>query len=275
MKVVLVTPNAADGNLAAGFLAGEGMETVLCAVLSESGALELAQVGCAILVEEALADTEVAQFREVLDHQPPWSDLPILLVAARESSLSALGENVFPGSGNVTLLQRPLHPLTLVSAVNMALRARQRQLEVRDLLRQREDALRQRDEFLAMLAHELRNPLAPIRNAAYLLGTIDSPDPLFVKCRGMIEKQAQHMTRLVDDLLDISRLELGKIGLRLQSVDLDESVAAAVEACAAVTSLHGHAVNLRRAGDVHGEAARHQRRPCSAVSPASPPSRRR
>jgi len=255
MKVVLVTPNEADSGLAAGFLAGESMETVVCNALSALGPLALTEVGCAILVEEALEETEIAQFREALDHQPPWSDLPILLVAARDSSLSALGENVFPSSGNVTLLQRPLHPMTLVSAVNMALRARARQFEVRDLLRQREDALRQRDEFLAMLAHELRNPLAPIRNAAYLLGTIASPDALFAKCRLMIEKQARHMTRLVDDLLDVSRLELGKVGLHLQSVDLNEIAAAAVEASMPITSLHRHAVRLHpRAGSVRVQA---------------------
>ena len=61
--------------------------------------------------------------------------------------------------------QRPLNPLTLVSAVQVGLRARARQMEVRDLLQKRDEALRQRDDFLAMLAHELRNPLAPMRSA--------------------------------------------------------------------------------------------------------------
>lgn len=255
MKVVFVTPNEVDSGLAAGFLDGASVETVVCEALAALDSLPLAEVGCAIFVEEALEESDLAQFREALDQQPPWSDLPILLLAARDSSLSALGENVFPRSGNVTLLQRPLHPMTLVSAVNMALRARVRQFEVRDLLRERERALQQRDEFLAMLAHELRNPLAPIRNAAYLLGTIDSPTPLFVKCRLMIEKQARHMTRLVDDLLDVSRLELGKVGLRMQSVDLNEIVAAAVEASMPFTSLHGHSVRLNpRAECVHVQA---------------------
>jgi CheY-like chemotaxis protein/nitrogen-specific signal transduction histidine kinase len=145
----------------------------------------------------------------------------------------------------VTVLQRPLHPVTLVSAVNVALRSRQRQVEVRDLIALRDEAVRQRDEFLAMLAHELRNPLAPIRNAVYLLGTLENADPLFLKCRGMIEKQSRHISRLVDDLLDVSRLERGKVELRLQRVDLNDGIASAVEACAAMTSSHRHDVRVR------------------------------
>jgi CheY-like chemotaxis protein/nitrogen-specific signal transduction histidine kinase len=135
--------------------------------------------------------------------------------------------------------------VSLVSAVNVALRARVRQLQVRDLLGQRELAVRQRDEFLAMLAHELRNPLAPIRNAVYLLGTLDIDHPLFLTCRTMIDKQARHITRLVDDLLDASRLELGKVDLQLQRVDLNESVTAAVESCAMAISSQKHRVNVR------------------------------
>ena len=255
MKVAVVTPNLVDSGLAEGFLAGQGMETVVFGALSDVGSLLLADVGCVVLVEEALAEGDIAPFREALENQPAWSDLPILLIAARESSLSAWGDDVFPNTGNLTVLQRPLHPVTLVGAVRMALRSRQRQVQVRDLLAQREEGLRQRDEFLAMLAHELRNPLAPIRNAAFLLGTLAYTDALFVKCRAMIEKQARHMTRLVDDLLDMSRLELGKVELRLQSVDVDDSVAAAAEACLPITSQHGHTVSIRRAGrPIHARA---------------------
>jgi CheY-like chemotaxis protein/nitrogen-specific signal transduction histidine kinase len=140
-----------------------------------------------------------------------------------------------------------LHPVSLVSAVRVALRSRQRQYQVRDLLAARDRGLKQRDEFLAMLAHELRNPLAPIRNAVYLMGTLHNPDPRFAKCHAMIDKQARHITRLVDDLLDVSRLELGKVELRLQHVNLNETVAAAVEACMPFTNEHRHSVSVRTA----------------------------
>ena len=246
MKVVVVTPNEADRAGAESIFADQRLDTFACSALCELAPLELADIGCVVLVEEALAEPEVDAFRASLQAQPPWSDLPILLVAARDSSLSAVVEGLFPDSGNVTVLQRPLHPVSLVSAVNVALRSRQRQLQVRDLLALRDRDVRQRDEFLAMLAHELRNPLAPIRNAVYLLGTLPFDDPLYLKCRAMIEKQSRHVTRMVDDLLDVSRLELGKVELRMQRIDLNESMAAAVDACAPLTHSHRHVVSLRR-----------------------------
>ncbi|HET9651894.1 MAG TPA: ATP-binding protein, partial [Usitatibacter sp.] len=202
-------------------------------------------VGAILIAEEMLTAQLVERLAQRLMLQPPWSDLPVILIAAQESSLSELVQGLFPESGNVTVLQRPIHPVSLVSAVKMALRARARQLEVRDLLGQRELSLRNRDEFLAMLAHELRNPLAPIRNAAYILGTMESPDPDFVRTREMIDKQARHITRLVDDLLDVSRLELGKVQLRLQRVELNEAVAAAVDSGLASVGGRRHEVNVR------------------------------
>jgi signal transduction histidine kinase/CheY-like chemotaxis protein len=244
MKVVVVTPNEADSGLTVGFLAARGMETLVCRGLEELGLLVGTAIGCVVVVEEALVEPQIHAFHDALQAQPAWSDLPIILIASGERSLSTLVDGVFPRSGNVTVLQRPLHPITLVSAVNVALRSRQRQIEVRDLLALRDEAVRQRDEFLAMLAHELRNPLAPIRNAVYLLGTLENADPLFLKCRGMIEKQSRHISRLVDDLLDVSRLERGKVELRLQLVDLNESIASAVEACSAMTASHRHDVRL-------------------------------
>jgi signal transduction histidine kinase/DNA-binding response OmpR family regulator len=89
---------------------------------------------------------------------------------------------------------------------------------------------RQKNEFLSMLAHELRNPLAPIRNSATILRVaMDDPDKLRWAV-GVIERQVGHMVRLVDDLLDISRINRGKIRLRREPVDVAAVIAHAVEA---------------------------------------------
>jgi two-component system, sensor histidine kinase len=248
MQVLLVTPNEADRDLASGFLEGRGA-IVACPSLDEAAALIGPDIGCVVLVEDVLVEPDIRHFLDAVEAQPPWSDLPLLLIASQGTSLSALREDAFPHSGNVTLLQRPLHPLTLVSSVDMALRARQRQYEVRDLLEQRTRAVAQRDEFLAMLAHELRNPLAPIRNAVYLMKNINVPDPMFARYRGMIEKQTAHITRLVDDLLDVSRLELGKVELRPERIDLNQSVSAAAEACLPVITAQRQEVTLKLANE--------------------------
>jgi signal transduction histidine kinase/CheY-like chemotaxis protein len=247
LVVVLVSPNPADRGLAAGFLREQGFETRECASVPEATPHVGPGVGCIVIVEEALETEALDGFHNAIARQPAWSDMPLVIVAARGGSIQSLMESIFPISGNMTLLQRPLHPLSLVSAVRVALRSRQRQYQMRDLLAQREHAVQQRDEFLAMLAHELRNPLAPIRYAAYLMGTQKETNPLIDKCRVLIDKQARHITRLVDDLLDVSRLELGKIELRRQRVDLNEVAAAAVEACLPITSEQRHEVTLRTA----------------------------
>jgi signal transduction histidine kinase len=92
-----------------------------------------------------------------------------------------------------------------------------------------EAADRQKDEFLAMLAHELRNPLAPIRNAGEVLSRLTSSDARASQAVGVVQRQITGLTRLVDDLLDVSRITQGRIELQLQAVDLRQVVAQAVE----------------------------------------------
>ena len=92
------------------------------------------------------------------------------------------------------------------------------------------DAARRKDEFLAMLAHELRNPLAPIRNAVHLLRLVGPAEPRLEQARDLIDRQVTHMVRLIDDLLDVSRITRGKISLRKERVDLAAAVVQAAEA---------------------------------------------
>jgi len=104
--------------------------------------------------------------------------------------------------------------------------------EVRERTRaenQLKEAVVKRDEFLAMLSHELRNPLSPLRNASHMLMQADTQDPKVVWSRGVIDRQLKHMIRLVDDLLDVSRIARGKIVLVSEKVTLADIVAAAVE----------------------------------------------
>jgi signal transduction histidine kinase/integral membrane sensor domain MASE1/ActR/RegA family two-component response regulator len=98
------------------------------------------------------------------------------------------------------------------------------------LLAQLEQALQAKDEFLAILGHELRNPLAPLRNAAEILGARAAGDPAIERIQRIIERQVRHMVRLVDDLLDVSRIARGRVELRRERVSVAEVVARAVEA---------------------------------------------
>jgi signal transduction histidine kinase/ActR/RegA family two-component response regulator len=245
--VVLVTPNETDARVGVAFLTEAGIAACAYGSLADLSRTALANVGCAVLVEEALVHAEVAEFLLMLASQPAWSDLPLVLVASEGTSLGALVESVFPQSGNMAVLERPLNPVTLVSAVRVGLRARHRQLEVRDLLEQRNAALRKRDEFLAMLGHELRNPLAPLRNAVYIMHQLQLENPTLLKARDLIDRQTAHLQRLVDDLLEVSRLELGKVNLQKRPLDLNAAVASAAEASVPVVTTRKQSLAVRLA----------------------------
>ncbi|HEY2933568.1 MAG TPA: ATP-binding protein [Acidobacteriota bacterium] len=106
------------------------------------------------------------------------------------------------------------------------------------------DADRRKDEFLAILAHELRNPLAPIRNAVQILRAVGPPVPQLQWARDVIDRQVRQMTRLVDDLLDVSRISRGKVLLRKERVELTSVVGTAVEACRPLMEKWGHELTV-------------------------------
>jgi CheY-like chemotaxis protein len=135
----------------------------------------------------------------------------------------------------------------LVSAVRAALRARQRQYQIRQHVAEREHAAaelqandRRKDEFLAVLAHELRNPLAPIRNSLHILRLTGRQDPGTERVGEMIERQVNHMVRLVDDLLEVSRITRGQIELRIEPVDVADLVRTALETSRPLIEAAGH-----------------------------------
>ena len=121
--------------------------------------------------------------------------------------------------------------ITGVAGVSVDITERkQQEALLRDSQQQLRDADRRKDEFLAMLAHELRNPLAPIRTGLEFLRLSADDAAAVARIRPMMERQVSHMVRLVDDLLDVSRITSGKINLQRQRAHLAEMVHAAVDA---------------------------------------------
>jgi PAS domain S-box-containing protein len=106
------------------------------------------------------------------------------------------------------------------------------------------DADRRKDEFLATLAHELRNPLAPVRNAVQYLRLKGPPTPELAWARDVIDRQTQAMTRLIDDLMDVSRISRGKIELQRQQVDLATVIANAVETSQPKIEMFNHLLTV-------------------------------
>ncbi|HET9226202.1 MAG TPA: ATP-binding protein [Thermoanaerobaculia bacterium] len=222
-RVLILAPTGRDAILASQILGNMGLachpcanEDDLCREIGEGAAV-------AILAEEALHPWTVNSLLNALGRQGPWSDLPLIVFTRGERSSESILEALGP-LGNATVLERPVRVSTLVSAVKAGLRARRRQYEVRDLLVRQAEADRRKDEFLAMLGHELRNPLAAIRNALWLLEEAASGGEREARQRDVIDRQTHHLVRMVDDLLDVSRVTRGKISLQHQAVNLGDLV---------------------------------------------------
>ena len=386
LRLLILAPTTRDGGLAQAMLQRAGIACDCFADLASlCDALEQG-AGAVLFPEDALEQSQSGRLAGYLASQPAWSDLPVL-VLARPGAVSVDVARAMDLFGNVTVLERPMRVAALVSAVRSALRARQRQYQLRDHLAQRErtehllrqsfeemqtlletlpigvfiahdpecrritgnrsasellrmssgdnlsksaapgeapahfrvcrdgvelpahelplqraargervrgeavdqvfddgtvlntvvsamplfdaqdkprgavgaimdvtehkrnesalrDADRRKDEFLAILAHELRNPLAPIRNSLHLLRMTNPHDPTARRVCVMMERQVDVMVRLVDDLLEVSRITRGTISLRKETVEAAVVVRRTVEANRALIEAAGHRLVL-------------------------------
>jgi signal transduction histidine kinase len=108
-----------------------------------------------------------------------------------------------------------------------------------------QEANQRKDEFLAMLSHELRNPLAPIRNALEVIRRIAPPDPKFTWAGDVMDRQVRQLTRLVEELLDVARISQGKVALNKEPVDLNAVVAQSVETAQPFIEQRRHSLQVR------------------------------
>ncbi len=224
---VLVWAPLRDGQLTVGFLTDAGFACQACPSWDEFAAELHAGAGAAVIAGEFLTAGSIDRLESMLNAQPTWSDLPLLIVVGAETPLEQ--RDAIDTLGNVSLLARPVAPETLRSAVGAAVRARSRQYQIRDLLHQRDEAERRKDEFLAMLAHELRNPLAPLRTGLQLLKLQPTPERV-LQTHAMMDRQIGNLARLVDDLLDVSRITRRKIVLKTRTLDVRDALQQAVDA---------------------------------------------
>jgi signal transduction histidine kinase len=242
-RLLVLAPVGRDATLIGGVLAAAGLECEIAADMRGVCAGIAAGAGAVLVAEEALAGDAWRLLAAAVAGQEPWSDLPVVVLGTRDRGDGVPLPRHLDALGNVTVFDRPLRRPTLVSLARAALRARRRQYAARDVLGQLREAVQQRDHFLAVLGHELRNPLAAISTSGHLLergGNLARQLPV-------IRRQTRQLVRLVDDLLDVSRVTAGKITLRLAPVEIASLVDRSVETHAALAAANG--VELSRVGD--------------------------
>jgi two-component system, sensor histidine kinase len=249
-RVLLLAPTARDAVLASELLSTAQIAVTNCQTFDTLIA-ELGDGAAALLLsEESVSSAHNRQLSSALARQPPWSDLPILVLTRAGADSAELGDAVRT-LGNVTLLERPVRVGTLLSAIRTALRARDRQYQIREHLAARaaaEQSLRladqRKDEFLATLGHELRNPLAPLLTGLHLLKIAGVKDPSAVRVSGVMERQISHLVRLVDDLLEVSRITRGLIDVRREPLDLAFIVRSAIETASGTIDAGRHQLTV-------------------------------
>lgn len=246
-RVLIVAPIGRDADLMCTYLTAAGIpcevrgdvDTVCNEVNDGAGAL--------LFTEEALNPDVTPRLARVLDNQEAWSDVPLIilmgehLLDAPAREFLALGRRT-----NVTFVDRPVRIKSLVSAAQSALRARQRQYQIRDLMKTLEDRVHERDRFLAILGHELRNPLGAILLASQMTG---DDGKLEGEHAQLIERQSKHLTRLVNDLLDLSRVVSGKIVLKKQVIDLAQALRQSFETINQAAERQNVTIEVRQSAD--------------------------
>lgn len=250
-RILVLAPTGQDAALSVGFLQRAGFHAQTCLDLPEI--IQEIRVGCAALLmaEEALEPGAIQTLNDVLEEQPSWSDLPITLITTHrtESEKVPKYRKIFAPGANVTVLERPFRPGTLVSTIEVALRARRRQYQIRDLLEERTRSLEQLERrvqertadlvelnthlesLVYTVAHDLRTPLRGIQGYSKLLldDCGEFLDEVGKRHVGRIKAAAERMDTLVIDLMAYGRIARSEI--QLGPVQMEEAWRAAIAQC--------------------------------------------
>ncbi len=223
-RVLIVAPGGRDAAIAASILKEAGLTGAPCAGLDELVDEMDRGAGLAILTEEVLRTGDPGRLAAWISAQPPWSDFPIVLLTRHGGGpeRNPLALRAMEMLGNVTFVERPFHPTTLVAMVRMALRARRRQYEARTRLedlrlaretaeaarREAERAAQSKSRFLAAASHDLRQPLQSLLLFAEVLSSAGLGDR---ERRVMtnIDRSLDALKVLLDAILDVSKLDAG------------------------------------------------------------------
>ncbi|MDT8386548.1 MAG: hybrid sensor histidine kinase/response regulator [Thiogranum sp.] len=221
-RVVVMVNGARDSQLCGHALRQHGIASSVHSDAQTFSAALAGDTDVIVVAEEVMQGRAGEALRQFLAAQPDWSALPLVLLcrALPPASLDVTKDHNLLGRGRVTLLESPIRITSFVSAVQMSLYERRQQFRIRDLLEERAAQIRQRDQFMAVLGHELRNPLAAIVTCAEVLQMAPADSKHAASCKDIVQEQAANMKRMLDDLLDISRLVQDKLTLRRDSADL-------------------------------------------------------
>jgi signal transduction histidine kinase/CheY-like chemotaxis protein len=274
-RILILAPTGRDAELTARILADASLLPHICPTIDEVSEQMKRGAGVVLLTEESLTKRALGFLARSLMAQRRWSDIPIILLTSggSESPVNTEALASLGAIGNVNLIERPVRMMTLLSAIKAALRARNRQYDVREHLETEarnkkelekaftklEEASRLKDEFLATVSHELRTPLNAVLGWTALLRSNHLDAAGRKRALETVERNARSQQQLVEDLLDVSRAISGKLRLDARPVDPRGFIEEAVEALR--PTAQGRRIRVTRSiesglSDVYGDPAR-------------------
>ncbi len=236
-RILIFAPVGKDAPLTLDVLKRTDLQGQVCRTAHDLCVEFLRGASVIMLTEEALEDSGIDELMECLRSQPAWSDIPILLFADAERSEVYLRTlRLLEGLRNVILLERPIRLGAALSLIRSAIRGRERQYELRDLLKaladareEAETANRVKDEFLATLSHELRTPLNAILGWTTMLRDGNVQPRHVMRALDTIHRNATAQVQIVNDLLDVSRIVRGQVQLSPRPLPLQPMITLAIE----------------------------------------------
>ena len=239
--VAVLAPTGRDAEVSARVLSEAGFAPMVCQDIDTlcSAFERHSTVGAMLIAEEALDARARRRLVDTLAAQPPWSDVPVIVLTGEGElsgpptrALTELSEKV-----NLTLLERPVRRATLVTTLRSAIRARQRQFEVKSHLEQREEHERRlmeartqaevaseaKTRFLATMSHELRTPLNAIAGYTDLMA-MELHGPITTDQRAdlqRIERSQRYLLSLINDILNFAKIEAGQVAFTTRSFAID------------------------------------------------------
>jgi signal transduction histidine kinase len=253
-EIAVLAPTGADAAMCGRILGRWKLHVIAYSNMAQvCGAIDRG-IGVLVVAEEALQEPARTELLGALAAQPSWSDLPLIILTTEGELSRTLTADVesLALHGNVTLLERPVRIATLVTAVRAAVRARERQFDVRDYLQdlraareEAEAAARAKSDFLAIMSHELRTPLNAIGGYVELL-EMGIRGPLTAEQREdltRIRKSQRHLLGLINGVLNYARHDAGGVHYELADLALEDLLVT----CEALVSPQANGERLRLA----------------------------
>lgn len=214
--------------------------------------------GAVIFTEESIQNGDLDQLLKTLSKQESWSDIPLILITSEKQRFDRTKKIIdhFGALGNISLLERPFSVMTLVTMTRVAIRSREKQYQMKKLFETLNIELKSKDEFLSIASHELKTPITSLKMRIQMKNrAIQKGDPSVFfpesvsRFLGEVEKQINRLSRLVDDMLDITRIENGKLSVSKDYCELGEIASIVCQNFWPVVDALGFSIEL----DIHGK----------------------